>query len=121
VIGARPERPRRHDAAVDKVVYRLVGCHLDADRLAVAVRLRGEPGSGDDPRRRRPAGGASNEAFVRNSFTTDPTGPSAATRVAASGGLRSPPGRDDIRQTPHGKTPYEDQEVLPGLGHRVWP
>jgi hypothetical protein len=44
---------------------------------------------------------------------------SAGTRAAASGGLWSPPERDDVRPTPHGETPFEGQELLSSLPHRI--
>jgi hypothetical protein len=29
--------------------------------------------------------------------------------------------KDDVRPTPHGATPFENQEVLSSLSHRIWP
>ena len=29
--------------------------------------------------------------------------------------------KDDVRPTPHGATPFEDQQVLSSLSHRIWP
>jgi len=30
-------------------------------------------------------------------------------------------GTDDVRPTPHSDTPFEDDEVLSSLSHRIWP